>query len=115
MKSPLLLVSLLAAAGLVDVLSAADASVEDRLKLLEQQVQTLVKENSDLKKELGWKDNKAPVLPQPAGRENKIAIGGFLQAQAEFGHAADPRWAGVKDRFYFRRARIFVQGSFAED
>ncbi len=94
---------------------AADLTVEERLKALEQQVQNLAKENSDLKKELGWKDGNPTVLALPAGKETKLSISGFLQAQGEFGRAADPRWAGVKDRFYFRRVRISLQGNFAED
>lgn len=90
-------------------------SVEDRLKALEHQVQGLVKENTDLRKQLGWKDATPPVLPQPGGKEAKLVVGGFLQGQAEFGHASDSRWAGVRDRFFFRRARIYLAGSFAED
>ncbi len=115
MKHLRLFTRILAATLLVGTVRSADPSVEERLKALEQQVQALAKENTDLKKELGWKDNKAPVLVQPLGKETKLIVGGFVQAQGEFGHAADPRWAGVKDRFYFRRARICVQGSFAED
>ncbi len=90
-------------------------SVEERLKALEQQVQGLAKENAELKQQLGWKGAAAPVLPQPGGKETKLTVGGFLQGQAEFGRAADPRWAAVKDRFFFRRARIYLAGSFAED
>ncbi len=115
MKHFPLFTSILAAILLAGPVRSAGASVEERLKALEQQVQGLAKENADLKKELGWKDAKAPVLVQPLGKETKLIVGGFLQAQGEFGRAADPRWAGVKDRFYFRRARISVQGSFAED
>ncbi|MES1195154.1 MAG: porin, partial [Opitutus sp.] len=96
-------------------LHAAEATVEERLKALEQQVQSLARENSDLKKELGWKDDKPVAVVQPAGKETRLSVGGFLQAQGEFGRAADPRWAGVKYRFYFRRARIYVQGTVAED
>ncbi len=109
------LTAALATTLLTGAARAADGSVEERLQALEQQVQHLAKENADLKKELGWKDRQAPVFVQPTGKETRLSVGGFLQAQAEFGHAADPRWAGVKDRFYFRRARIYVQGSFAED
>ena len=90
-------------------------TVEQRLQTLEQQVHDLAKENAELKKQLGWKAAVAPVLPSPGGSETKLSIGGFLQAQAEFGRAADPRWSGIKDRFFFRRARIYVAGSFAED
>ncbi|SDR89144.1 porin [Opitutus sp. GAS368] len=90
-------------------------TVEERLQALEQQVQGLTRENADLKKQLGWKDATPPVLPQPGGTEARLVVGGFLQGQAEFGRASDPRWAGVRDRFYFRRARIYLAGSFAED
>ncbi len=90
-------------------------SVEELLKALEQKVQGLAKENAELKQQLGWKGAAAPVLPQPGGKETKLIVGGFLQGQAEFGRAADPRWAAVKDRFFFRRARIYLAGSFAED
>ena len=97
------------------LLRAAEPTVDDRLKALEQQVQQLAHENSDLKKQLGFKDAVAPVLLQPAGHEAKFIIGGLLQGQAEFGGAADPRFAGVRDRFYFRRARLYVAGSFTEN
>ena len=90
-------------------------TVEERLKALEQQVQALAQENAGLKQQLGWKDTVAPVLPQPGGREARLIVGGLLQAQAEFGRASDPRWNGIKDRFFFRRARIYLAGSFAED
>jgi phosphate-selective porin len=93
----------------------AAPSVEQRLQALEQQVQGLTRENAELKKQLGWKDAAAPVLPQPGGKETKLVVGGFLQGQAEFGRASDPRWAGVRDRFFFRRARIYLAGNFAED
>jgi phosphate-selective porin len=89
--------------------------VEERLKALELQVQGLSRENAELKQQLGWKGPAAPVLPQPGGKETKMIVGGFLQGQAEFGHAPDPRWNAVKDRFFFRRARIYLTGSFAED
>ena len=115
MKPSFLLTGALATVLLSAPARAADATIEERLKALEQQVQTLAKENSDLKKELGGNEGKASVLVQPAGKETRLSVGGFLQGQAEFGQAADPRWAGVRDRFYFRRARIYVQGSFAED
>lgn len=100
---------------LVCCVSAVEPSLEERLSALERQVQSLAKENADLKKELGWQDAKSPALVRPVGKEARLSVGGFLQAQGEFGHAADPRWAGVKDRFYFRRARIYVGGSFTED
>jgi len=109
----LLLAGLLWPAG--GLLAQPAPSVEERLKALEQQVQGLARENAELKQQLGWKGTAAPVLPQPGGRETRLVVGGFLQAQAEFGRAADPRWAGVKDRFFFRRARIYLAGTVAED
>ena len=90
-------------------------TLEERLQALERQVQGLSRENTELKKQLGWKDAVASVTPQPGGKETKLIVGGFLQGQAEFGNASDPRWAAVKDRFFFRRARIYLAGSFAED
>ena len=97
------------------VLGQTDASLEQRLNALERKVQTLAQENTELKSQLGWKGKVAPVLAQPAGKEARLSVGGFLQGQAEFGDAADARWNGTKDRFFFRRARIVVAGSFAED
>lgn len=93
---------------------AAEPTVEERLKSLEQAVQQLTKENSELRKQLGWKEAAPPVLARPNGPVTKLAVGGFLQAHAEFGDAPDPRWVGVNDRFFFRRARIYVSGAFAE-
>jgi len=95
--------------------AAIEPTVEDRLKALEQTVQHLAKENAELKKQLGWKETTPPVLPRPGGPENKLTVGGFLQAQAEFGKAADPRWNNVNDRFFFRRARIYLAGTYAEN
>ncbi|HEY0864207.1 MAG TPA: porin [Lacunisphaera sp.] len=115
MKKASCLVLLLAALSPVVLPAQAAPSVEERLKALEQQVQGLAKENAELKQQLGWKGDAAPVLPRPGGKETKLIVGGFLQGQAEFGRASDPRWAAVKDRFFFRRARIYLAGSFAED
>lgn len=105
---------LLAAQGAVFLRAEVAPSLEDRLTALEQQVSDLSRENAVLKQQLGWKGTVPPVLPQPGGKENRLVVGGFLQGQAEFGHASDPRWVGVKDRFFFRRARIYMAGSFAE-
>lgn len=110
-RFPILLLLLLPALS-----ARAQSSVEERLKALEQQVRTLAQENAELKKELGWKEGaRPPIVPQPGGKETRLVVGGFLQGQAEFGRAADPRWAGVKDRFFFRRARIFLAGTIATD
>lgn len=115
MKKLLSLAGLVATLAWGNLAAQTAPTVEERLKALEQQVQGLAKENSDLKKQLGWKEAAAPVLVSPGGKETKISVGGFLQGQAEFGRASDPRWNNVRDRFFFRRARIYVAGSFAED
>lgn len=57
----------------------------------------------------------AHVLVEAAGKETRLSIGGFIQGQYENGDAADLRFVGVDDRFYFRRARLSVTGSFAEN
>lgn len=115
MKMSSCLVLLLAILPPVGLFAQTAPGIEERLRALEQQVQGLAKENAELKQQLGWKGAAAPVVPQPGGKETKLIVGGFLQGQAEFGHASDARWAGVKDRFFFRRARIYLAGSFAED
>lgn len=91
----------------------APASVESRLAALEQQLQTLTRENEELRRRLDVPAGPSVVV-KPAGKETSVAIGGFLQGQAEFGGASDPRWSGVRDRFFFRRARLHVAGAFAE-
>lgn len=121
--------ALLAALALSGALIAADTpSLEDRLRALELRVDALQRENADLRRQLT--PPPAPTasrpaqpttadtpvgIPQPGGKEAKLVVGGFLQAQAEFGDAGDARFAGVADRLYFRRARIYLAGSFAEN
>jgi len=97
------------------LLAQSTPSVEERLQALENQVHQLAAENVSLKKELGWKNGVLPVEVRPGANEDRLAVGGFLQAQGEFGRAADPRWNGVKDRFFFRRARIYLAGNVATD
>lgn len=115
MKKISTFVCTLASLSLAGWSAAATPTVEERLKALEERVQSLATENAQLKQQLGWKEATPPVLPQPGGKETRLVVGGFLQGQAEFGRASDPRWNGVRDRFFFRRARIYLAGSFAED
>jgi phosphate-selective porin len=109
-------------------------SVEDRLRALEAKVGALEQENTALRRQLtappaasssprpatiADQDRvsakaTAPVVVVPSGHETRLAIGGYIQAQAEFGDAGDARFAGTNDRIYFRRARLNVSGSFAE-
>jgi phosphate-selective porin OprO and OprP len=97
--------------------AAETTSVEDRLNQLEKTVQSLQKENADLKTQLGWdtKTQKLPVTVKPAGKESKLSLGGYIQGQAEFGDAADARYTGIEDRILVRRARLTATGSFAEN
>lgn len=113
----LILPLLTASLTLVPFVSAAESSVEERLNALESRLQELARENADLKKQLGWKEEKPGVVVQPVGKETKLAVGGFLQGQAEFGGVPDSRWSGMtgNDRFFFRRARVYVTGTFAEN
>lgn len=115
MKKLSIFVFALASLSLAGLSAAATPTVEERLKALEERVQSLASENARLKQQLGWKEATPPVLPQPGGKETRLVVGGFLQGQAEFGRASDPRWNGVRDRFFFRRARIYLAGNFAED
>jgi hypothetical protein len=98
----------------VPAFSAEPPSVEDRLKQLEDTVQTLKKENTDLKKELGWDGKSSLTFVKPGGKEAKVTLGGFVQGQTEFGKEPDARYAGIEDRFLLRRARVNLQGSFLE-
>jgi phosphate-selective porin OprO and OprP len=95
------------------VQAAEPTSVEERLLKLESTVQSLTKENEQLKKQLGFDGKGYATLPRPAGKETKLQLGGMLQAQGEFGDATDPRFPAA-DRFLLRRARLYVQGEFAE-
>lgn len=101
--------------GATRLFAAEATTVEDRLNQLEKTVQSLQKENTDLKTQLGWDGKALPVTVKPAGKESKISIGGYIQAQAEFGDAPDARYTGIEDRFLIRRARLGVTGIFAEN
>jgi phosphate-selective porin OprO and OprP len=110
---------------LAAALAAAEpASLDERLRALESKVDALQTENAELRRALSPPATatpahgtapEAPADPlMPAGKETRVVIGGFTQAQAEFGGAGDARFAGTSDRVYFRRARLFLAGSFAE-
>ncbi len=94
----------------------APASVEDRLRQLEQTVQTLARENGELKKQLGWDGKKSLNLVEDNGKAATVGIGGYLQVQAGFGGSPDPRFTvnNANDSFSVRRARVNVFGKFLE-
>lgn len=56
-----------------------------------------------------------PARVVAGGNEATLTLGGFIQGQYENGDAGDQRFVGISDRFYFRRARMSVTGSFAEN
>ncbi|MGC3960380.1 MAG: porin [Verrucomicrobiota bacterium] len=94
---------------------AATPTLEERLQALEKNMQTLQKENTDLKAQLGY-DGKTPlVVTKPGGKEKSMKIGGFIQGQYETGDQPDARYAGIEDRFLLRRARVNIAGTFKED
>jgi phosphate-selective porin OprO and OprP len=111
LRSPLLL-----CAGLVSLTSAlgAELSVEDRLKLLEDRLDQTQKENAELKKQLGYSEKSPLVVVKPKGKLQNVTLGGYIQGNAEFGEAPDMRFDGINDRFLLRRARLGVQGTYAE-
>ena len=73
-----------------------------------------LKEFSDLERQLGY-DGKTPlVVTRAAGKETRLSVGGYVQANAEFGRAPDSRFTGIFNRVLLRRARLTLKGSFAE-
>jgi hypothetical protein len=96
-------------------IAAVQGSVEERLAELERSVQQLKAENAELRAELGQPEKKkeaVPVQVAPAGKVEKLAIGGLVQAQAELGDGADARWGTAGDRIFLRRARINATATF---
>ena len=98
-------------AGLATLLPAQPLGIEQRVTLLESSLAALRQENTALRQQLGA---PGPAVIRAAGTESSLRVGGVVQGQGEFGAAADARHAGVRDRFFLRRARLAVAGSFAE-
>ena len=127
---PIVAAALAAAALSLPGRAAAAATIEERLEALEAGYAQLKEENARLRDLLAAKTAPqaqaagAPPAdaPQPAatprvvakGNERKLEISGFIQGQYEAGDAGDARFAGINDRFFFRRARLMVAGDFAE-
>ncbi|MFA6954644.1 MAG: porin [Thermoanaerobaculia bacterium] len=98
------------------------ASVEERLRRLEEGYDQLRKvnealllENANLRKQLDTvsADVKQPVVT-PAGKSAKLQFGGFVQVQGEAGDAVTGRFIDENDRIFVRRARIGMGGNFTE-
>lgn len=97
-------------------LPAFAATVEERLAELEKQTAQLAAENSALRKQLGYSaEGKGPGPVATSGKVEKLTLGGFVQANTEFGDTPDSRWAGENDRFFLRRARINLTAKLAHD
>lgn len=111
-------------------LHAATPSLEERLTRLESALARIearlgdtisademaptLKEFSERTRQLGW-DGKTPLtVVKAAGKEQKLSIGGYVQANAEFGGTPDSRWTGISNRILLRRARVTVKGAFSE-
>ena len=114
------LLSLVVAVVVLVSAPAFAQSVEERLSKLEQEVRALRAENEELRKQIGVAPApvEAPGPPQevkPADNGPSLRVGGFIQAQADAGDRVDTRFGDDHDRVYLRRARVNVQGSFAEE
>jgi len=98
------------------------ASVEERLRRLEEGYEQLRKvnealllENASLRKQLDvvTLEVKQPVV-KPTGKSAKLQMGGFIQVQGEAGDAVVGRIPDDSDRIFVRRARIGATGNFTE-
>lgn len=98
-------------------LEAALARIEARLgdTISKEDLAPTRKELGDLAHQLGY-DGKTPLtVVKAGGKEQKLSIGGFVHAHAEFGDAIDSRYAGIYNRVLVRRARLTVKSSFQEN
>src|SRR5688500_2885997 len=132
----------LVSAALLSCWPVAAQNQNDRLDKLEQAVKQLQQENEALKKELNTLKAAPPAgkttvdgilnatnrtpFAITAGKEAKLKLGGFIQANAELGDPASaegnfsdntltPARNVTRDRIRLRRARINVSGEFFED
>ena len=121
----------------------------ERFLQLEKAVQDVQRQNQELRQENGQLRNRVeqlelqkPVALQagisstnapsaeskpnfvlPWGKEANLKLGGFIQAQGEFGDAGSmfgvfpdsTRTTPIQNRFFLRRARINVSGDFLEN
>lgn len=98
------------------IVRTSAATLEERVQLLEERLATLTQENAALKKQLTPDTKAKPAAPATVvvqGKETKLAIGGFMQLNAETGDAADSRFPD-NDRFLLRKIRLGVKGSFSD-
>ena len=101
----------------VQAQQALPPGIEERFQTLEKEIQSLRKENIELRKAVGMENNTSAgqVLVRPSGKETSLKLGGLIQAQAEFGDKGDSRYSSDNDRFYLRRTRLNATGNFLEE
>lgn len=97
-------------------LEAALARIEARLgdRANVPELAPVARELRELNRDMAAKAPMA-IPVEVAGREERLAVGGLLQVSAEAGGTPDARFDGVRNRFFVRRARLMVRGSFAEN
>lgn len=105
--------AILAAFALLPAAAQA-VTLEERIQALESQLDQVVRENAALRGQVGADRSAPAVKVTAAGRETRLAVGGFVQAQAEFGDAPDARFP-AQDRFFLRRTHLEVAGAFGSD
>jgi phosphate-selective porin OprO/OprP len=93
-------------------LSRIEARLDDTVSA--DELAPTLKEYSELTRQLGWDGKSQLTVVRAAGKEQKLSIGGYIQAQGEFGGTPDSRYTGINDRILLRRARITLKGSFQE-
>lgn len=95
-------------------LKAAEATVDERLKALEERLEKVQKENATLRRELGLDGKASLVDVKPAGKEPVLTVNGLVQVQGDFGDKGDSR-GSANDRFRLRRVRLGAAGRFLEE
>jgi phosphate-selective porin OprO and OprP len=94
---------------------ATSHKVLERLDQLEREVKSLKQENEQLRQRIGLETKSDQAVVRAGGKESSIALGGLIQAQADFGDKGDTRFGSDSDRYYLRRARINTTGRFLEN
>jgi phosphate-selective porin len=112
----------------------AQSAVEDRLTKIESEIKALRAENDALRRQLAAVAPDAAVKPvanaaeepaagapavqpepqtlKPAGKEQRLQLGGLVQFQGESGGRPDSRFGDDHDRMFLRRARLNASGKF---
>src|SRR5436190_1992303 len=122
----------MAVGALVSAVFGASAQTQSADALINKLVQKGVlteQEAKDIKTEMEKENQEAKTSPfvLPLGKEAKLKLGGFVQANGEFGDVASQfgtfsdnplvtaNHTPLHSRFFLRRARINVSGEFLEN